>query len=71
MLCKNCVAGRICVKFQNVILTVCFCPNIFVSIIARLFRSQVIVFTNIHLCYILSLCFVHNSYEFALLLANS
>jgi len=35
-----------------VILTVCFCPNIFVYIIIGLFRSQVIFFAIIHFCFI-------------------
>jgi hypothetical protein len=52
LLRKNYVKGQICVKFQNVILTVCFCPNIFVYIIIGLFRSQVIFFAIIHFCFI-------------------
>ena len=31
--------------------TVCFCPNVLVSIIIGLFRSQVIVFANFSLCF--------------------
>jgi hypothetical protein len=71
LLRKNCVTGQICMKFQNEILIVCFHPNIFIFIIIGLSKSQVILFTNIGFCFISCLRFIHNSYEFGLLLAKS